>query len=215
MKIILLGAPGSGKGTQANYISHNYNIPHISTGDMLRKQINQKTKIGEEIKHLISKGKLVPDNILFLLIKSRIKEKDCQNGFLLDGFPRTLSQGIYLKKNNIKIDIVLNFHVPKNILIERIIGRMIHLPSGRLYHNKFKPPKKEGIDDITGEQLTHRKDDNLSSLDYRFLEYKKKTIPLIKFYIREKKIGNLNYYKIEGLNDIKQINNLIKKILQK
>ncbi|WP_343152575.1 adenylate kinase [Buchnera aphidicola] len=215
MKIILLGAPGSGKGTQADYISNNFNIPHISTGDMLRKEINKKTKLGEEIKFLISQGKLVPDKVLFLLIKSRIKKKDCKNSFLLDGFPRTLSQGMYLKNNNIKINIVINFYVPTKVLIERVIGRMVHPSSGRLYHSQFKPPKKEGIDDITGEPLIYRKDDNISSLKYRFLEYKKKTVPLIKFYIKENKLGNLGYYKIEGSDNITKINYLIKNILQK
>ncbi|WP_343153484.1 adenylate kinase [Buchnera aphidicola (Mindarus keteleerifoliae)] len=212
MKIILLGAPGTGKGTQAKYISVKYHIPHISTGDMLRKEIDKKTNLGKIIKSSISKGKLISDDILFLLIKSRIKKKDCKNGFLLDGFPRTLCQAIYLKNKNIKINIVLNFIVPKNILIQRIVGRMIHISSGRIYHTQFNPPKKKGIDDVTGEPLIRRKDDNVISLKYRLLEYRKKTVPLIKFYIKEKKLKNLNYYEIDGCKNSKEINNLLDKL---
>lgn len=162
MRIILIGAPGTGKGTQAKFITEKYKIPQISTGDMLRESIYSKNKIGKIIKNIIEKGKLVSDKIVCDLIEKRILKKDCINGFILDGFPRTIEQALYLSQKKIKIDYVLDFIMPYESILERISGRRIHVNSGRTYHIKFNPPKTRDQDDITGEALIIRKDDPVS-----------------------------------------------------
>ncbi|MFN6885020.1 adenylate kinase, partial [Proteus mirabilis] len=159
MRIILLGAPGAGKGTQAQFIKENYGIPQISTGDMLRAAVSAGTELGLKAKALMDNGQLVTDELVIALVKERIKQDDCRNGFLLDGFPRTIPQADAMKEAGINVDFVLEFAVPDEIIVERIVGRRVHAPSGRVYHIKFNPPKVENRDDVTGEELTTRKDD--------------------------------------------------------
>ena len=153
MQIILLGAPGAGKGTQAKFISDHLNIPQISTGDMLRASVSKGTELGLKAKVLMEKGELVPDDLILDLVKDRISEKDCANGFLFDGFPRTLDQANALKDNGIKIDCVIEIMVDDDEIIQRMSGRRVHTASGRTYHIKYNPPKQENIDDETGEPL--------------------------------------------------------------
>ncbi|MCF1868631.1 adenylate kinase, partial [Klebsiella pneumoniae] len=152
MRIILLGAPGAGKGTQAQFIKENYGIPQISTGDMLRAAVSAGTDLGLKAKALMDNGQLVTDELVIALVKERIKQDDCRNGFLLDGFPRTIPQADAMKEAGINVDFVLEFAVPDEIIVDRIIGRRVHAPSGRVYHVKFNPPKVENRDDVTGEE---------------------------------------------------------------
>ncbi|QCI16138.1 adenylate kinase [Buchnera aphidicola] len=215
MRIILLGAPGTGKGTQGKFITKKYNIPQISTGDMLRKNIYLKNKMGKIIKNILEKGHLVSDEIVCNLIHDRIKQKDCTNGFILDGFPRTLEQYSYLSKNQIKIDYVLELILPYHLILERISGRRIHAQSGRVYHVKFKPPKIKDKDDLTQESLTIREDDKEESIKKRLREYKKETYPLINCYLNEKKKYNLKFFQINAINSISCIQKQIEKILKK
>ena len=215
MRIILLGAPGTGKGTQGKYISEKYKIPQISTGDMLRESIDSKNKIGIMIKNIIEEGKLVSDDIVCELIKKRIAKKDCINGFLLDGFPRTIKQACCLSKNKIKIDYVLEFIMPHHSILERISGRRIHVQSGRIYHVKFNPPKNKDKDDITGEPLIQRKDDKLESVKNRLEEYKKTHHLLVEYYTYEKKINNIKYFQINAMNEFLLIKEKIDMILKK
>ena len=159
MKIILLGAPGAGKGTQAQFIMNKFGIPQISTGDMLRAAIKAETDLGKQAKTLMDEGKLVPDDLIIALVQERVSQPDCAKGFLLDGFPRTIPQADALKTAGIHIDYVLEFDVPDEIIVERMSGRRVHLASGRTYHVVYNPPKVEGKDDITGEDLVIRPDD--------------------------------------------------------
>lgn len=151
MKIILLGAPGSGKGTQAKFISEHFSIPHISTGDMLRAERESGSERGKIIKSLIDNGQFVSDEMIIEIIEDRIKQEDCVNGFILDGFPRTYNQAVKMNEMNVSVDCVLEFVVPFELIMERIVGRIVHESSGRSYHEKFNPPKVAGIDDITAD----------------------------------------------------------------
>ncbi|AEO08257.1 adenylate kinase [Buchnera aphidicola] len=214
MRIILIGAPGTGKGTQGTFISERYKIPKISTGDMLREAVHLKTNIGRIIKNVIEKGKLVSNEIVCNLIAKRIQKKDCINGFLLDGFPRTLEQAYYLSKINFKIDYVLEFMVPFQSILERISGRRVHAASGRIYHVKFKPPKIQNKDDITGQELIIREDDKIESVIQRLEEYKKIHDPLIKYYINQKKMGNIKFFQINGTNSVSFIHKKIEQALK-
>lgn len=214
MRIILIGAPGTGKGTQAKFITEKYKIPQISTGDMLRESIYSKNKIGKIIKNIIEKGKLVSDKIVCDLIEKRILKKDCINGFILDGFPRTIEQALYLSQKKIKIDYVLDFIMPYESILERISGRRIHVNSGRTYHIKFNPPKTRDQDDITGEALIIRKDDQKESIKKRLEEYKKTYHLLVQYYTSQKKIDNVQYFKIDAMNSFLSIRKTIEKILR-
>mgnify|MGYP000871326307 FL=1 len=159
MKIILLGAPGAGKGTQAQFIMNKFAIPQISTGDMLRSAIKAGTELGKQAKTLMDAGQLVPDDLIISLVKERVAQADCAKGFLLDGFPRTIPQADALKDSGVKIDYVLEFDVPDEVIVERMSGRRVHQASGRSYHIVYNPPKVEGKDDVTGEDLIIRADD--------------------------------------------------------
>ncbi|WWO98637.1 MAG: adenylate kinase [Candidatus Dasytiphilus stammeri] len=211
--IILIGAPGSGKGTQAQFISKKYEIPNISTGDMLRTYANSDNHLSSDIYKSMLRGKLVDDEMVINLVKKRLSHKDCENGFLLDGFPRTLVQAQALKEAGIKVNYVLELDVPDDIIVERIVGRRIHLSSGRIYHTKFSPPKIEGKDDITGDDLYHRFDDNETLVRKRLKEYHRKTIPLIDFYKTEMEKGLIRYFIIDGNYESSVINTVLSKIL--
>ena len=213
MRIILLGAPGAGKGTQAQFIMHKYGIPQISTGDMLRAAVKAKTPLGLQAKELMDAGKLVTDELVIALVKERIAQPDCKNGFLLDGFPRTVPQADAMKAAGINVDYVLEFDVPNEIIIDRMSGRRVHSASGRVYHVKYNPPKQEGIDDITGEPLTTRKDDHEDIVKKRLVEYHELTKPLISYYQNEKQASNTEYFRIDGTQPVEEVTKELQKIL--
>ncbi|AYN24602.1 adenylate kinase [Buchnera aphidicola] len=215
MRVILLGAPGTGKGTQAKLIAENYNIPKISTGDILREQIQKKNIIGKEIHNLLKNGELVSDEIVSNLIGNRIQEKDCINGFLLDGFPRTREQAKYISNLKIKIDYVLELIVPYELILKRICGRRVHTPSGRIYNINFNPPKEEGKDDLTQEKLSIREDDKIEIIKKRLENYEENAYLLNQYYLKEKNLKKLNYFKIDGKKDILNIQKKINMILKK
>ena len=214
MQIILLGAPGAGKGTQAKFISDHFNIPQISTGDMLRASVSKGTELGLKAKVLMEKGELVPDDLILDLVKDRISEKDCANGFLFDGFPRTLDQANALKDKGIKIDCVIEIMVGDDEIIQRMSGRRVHTASGRTYHIKYNPPKQENIDDETGEPLIQRPDDNEETVRKRLAIYHDQTSPLVDFYKKSSLVQNGNkYIEVNGVGDISTIQEQIKKAL--
>lgn len=206
MRIILLGPPGSGKGTQAQFITEKYSIPQISTGHMLRSYKKVSMKVRKLVKESMDSGKLVSDELVIALVKERINQKDCSNGFLLDGFPRTIRQAEAIKEAGIKVDYVLEFDVPDMLIIDRVINRRMHLPSGRVYHVKFNPPRFFGKDDVTGEELTIRKDDQEETVRKRLMQYHQITEPLTSYYKKEAEAGNLEYCKIDGTLKVTEIN---------
>ena len=184
MKMILLGAPGVGKGTQAKLVMDKYGIPQISTGDMLREAIKAGTALGEKVKAVLESGALVTDEIIIDLVKERITQPDCEKGFLFDGFPRTIPQAQALVDENIAIDSVIEIKVPEEEIVKRLSGRRVHLDSGRIYHVLFDPPKVEGKDDETGEALIQRDDDTEETINERLKVYVEQTEPLVLFYQR-------------------------------
>jgi adenylate kinase len=183
MRLILLGAPGAGKGTQATFIKEKFNIPQISTGDMLRAAVKAGTQLGLEAKSYMDSGGLVPDEVIIGLVSERIKEADCANGFLFDGFPRTIPQAEAMKKAGVGIDYVVEIDVPDEAIVERMSGRRSHPASGRTYHVKFNPPKVAGKDDVTGEDLVQREDDREETVLKRLEVYHSQTKPLVKYYV--------------------------------
>ena len=213
MKIILLGAPGAGKGTQAQFIMNKFGIPQISTGDMLRAAIKAGTELGKQAKALMDEGKLVPDELTVALVKDRISQPDCANGFLLDGFPRTIPQADALKDSGVKIDYVLEFDVPDEVIVERMSGRRVHQASGRSYHIVYNPPKVEGKDDVTGEDLIIRADDKPETVLDRLAVYHKQTSPLIDYYQAEAKAGNTQYFRLDGTQKVEAVSQELDKIL--
>jgi adenylate kinase len=182
MRLILLGAPGAGKGTQATFICQKYGIPQISTGDMLRAAVKAGTPLGLQAKAVMDSGALVSDDIIIGLVKERITQADCANGFLFDGFPRTIPQADAMKAAGVKLDYVLEIDVPFDAIIERMSGRRSHPASGRTYHVKFNPPKTEGKDDVTGEDLIQREDDKEETVQKRLQVYSDQTRPLVDYY---------------------------------
>ena len=213
MKIILLGAPGAGKGTQAQFIMNKFGIPQISTGDMFRTAIKAGTELGKQAKALMDEGKLVPDELTVALVKDRIAQPDCANGFLLDGFPRTIPQADALKDSGVKIDFVLEFDVPDEVIVERMSGRRVHQASGRSYHIVYNPPKVEGKDDVTGEDLIIRADDKPETVLDRLAVYHKQTSPLIDYYQAEAKAGNTQYFRLNGTQKVEEVSQELNKIL--
>jgi adenylate kinase len=205
VKIILLGGPGAGKGTQANFIKEKYNIPQISTGDMLRAHVKAGTDLGKAAKKIMDEGGLVSDDIIMGMVKERIKEDDCKNGYLFDGFPRTIPQAEAMKEADIAIDAVVEIDVPDEEIIKRMSGRRVHLPSGRTYHVVFNPPKVEGKDDVTGEDLVQRDDDQEETVKERLRVYHDQTEPLIDFYSKEAAAGKLKYVKVNGVGSVDEI----------
>ena len=213
MKIILLGAPGAGKGTQAQFIMNKFGIPQISTWDMFRAAIKAGTELGKQAKALMDEGKLVPDELTVALVKDRISQPDCANGFLLDGFPRTIPQADALKDSGVKIDYVLEFDVPDEVIVERMSGRRVHQASGRSYHIVYNPPKVEGKDDVTGEDLIIRADDKPETVLDRLAVYHKQTSPLIDYYQAEAKAGNTQYFRLDGTQKVEEVSQELDKIL--
>ncbi|MBC6658332.1 adenylate kinase [Morganella morganii] len=213
MRIILLGAPGAGKGTQAQFIMEKYGIPQISTGDMLRAAVKSGSELGLQAKELMDNGQLVTDALVIALVKERIKQDDCRNGFLLDGFPRTIPQADAMKEAGITVDFVLEFDVPDEIIVDRIIGRRVHAGSGRVYHVKYNPPKTENKDDVTGEELTIRKDDQEETVRKRLVEYHQLTAPLIQYYQKEAQMSDVKYNRIDGTRPVSEVSQELARIL--
>ena len=208
MRLILLGAPGAGKGTQATFICQKYGIPQISTGDMLRAAVKACTPLGLQAKAVMDSGALVSDDIIIGLVKERITQADCANGFLFDGFPRTIPQADAMKAAGVKLDYVLEIDVPFDAIIERMSGRRSHPASGRTYHVKFNPPKVEGVDDETGEPLIQRDDDKEETVKKRLDVYHSQTKPLVAYYSDWAANGDANapqYRKIAGLGKVEEI----------
>jgi adenylate kinase len=205
MRLILLGAPGAGKGTQANFIKEKFNIPQISTGDMLRAAVKAGTPLGLAAKQVMESGGLVSDDIIIGLVKDRLKEPDCANGYLFDGFPRTVPQADAMKDAGVTIDYVLEIDVPDEAIIERMSGRRVHPASGRTYHLKFNPPKLEGKDDLTGEELVQRPDDAEETVKKRLNVYHEQTEILLSYYNNWAKSGLAGapqYRKIAGVGPV-------------
>jgi len=212
MRLILLGGPGAGKGTQANFIKDRYQIPQISTGDMLRAALKEGTQLGLKAKEYMDAGKLVPDEVIIGLVKERIKEADCKKGFLFDGFPRTIPQADAMKKAAVAIDAVVDINVPDEEIIKRMSGRRVHLASGRTYHLIFNPPKEPGKDDKTGELLIQRDDDKEETVRKRLDVYHAQTEPLVAYYNDWEKSGEpgaATYIRIEGVGKVEEIRDKI------
>ena len=208
MRLILLGAPGAGKGTQATFLCKKYGIPQISTGDMLRAAVKAGTPLGLQAKAVMESGALVSDDLIINLVKERIAEPDCANGFLFDGFPRTIPQADAMKAAGVKLDYVLEIDVPYGDIIERMSGRRSHPASGRTYHVKFNPPKVEGIDDVTGEPLIQRDDDKEETVRKRLEVYGQQTRPLVDYYASWAKAdpaGAPKYRVIAGVGSVDEI----------
>jgi adenylate kinase len=201
MRLVLLGPPGAGKGTQANALREKFGIPQISTGDMLRAAVKAGTPLGREAKKVIDAGQLVSDDIIVGLVKERLKKPDCKAGYLFDGFPRTIRQAEAMKENGIAVDYVLEIDVPDQDIITRMSGRRVHPGSGRVYHVEFNPPKAEGKDDVTGEPLVQREDDREQTVRQRLEVYRKQTRPLIEHYQKEP----VKYRRISGRGSVEQV----------
>jgi adenylate kinase len=210
MKLILLGAPGAGKGTQATFICQKYGIPQISTGDMLRAAVKAGTALGLQAKAVMESGGLVSDDLIINLVKERIAQADCANGFLFDGFPRTIPQADAMRAAGVKLDYVLEIDVPFDAIIERMSGRRSHPPSGRTYHVRFNPPKVEGIDDLTGEPLVQREDDKEETVRKRLEVYSAQTRPLVDYYSQwaaTDPAAAPRYRAISGTGSVEEITN--------
>lgn len=208
MRLILLGAPGAGKGTQAAFICKQFGIPQISTGDMLRAAVKAGTPLGIEAKKVMDSGGLVSDDIIIGLVKERLAQPDCAKGFLFDGFPRTIPQADAMKAAKVPLDIVLEIDVPDEAIIERMSGRRVHVASGRTYHVKFNPPKKEGVDDVTGEALIQRDDDKEATVRKRLEVYQQQTRPLVAYYANWAGSGDVaapKVRKISGTGTVDEI----------
>ena len=214
MKIILLGPPGAGKGTQAEIICKNFSIPHISTGDMLREAIANETATGKLAKEIMDAGNLVSDDVIISLVKDRIKEEDCKNGFLFDGFPRTIPQADALENQEIFVNVVLELTLKDELIINRMSGRRVHQSSGRSYHLEFNPPEKDGLDDVTGEPLIQRDDDKPETVKNRLDVYWEQTNPLIVYYRSKSVQTNLKYIEIDGSKTMEKVSSQIHAALE-
>jgi len=213
MRIVLLGAPGAGKGTQAQFLMEKFGIPQISTGDMLRAAIKAGSELGKQAKAVMDAGQLVSDDLIIGLVKERITQEDCKSGFLLDGFPRTIPQADAMKENGITVDHVLEFEVPDEVIVERMAGRRVHSGSGRVYHLVYNPPKVEGKDDVTGDDLNIRPDDEEATVRKRLAIYHEQTKPLVNFYQTEAKSENCTYLTVDGTQEVSQVSALLSKKL--
>lgn len=211
ISIILLGAPGAGKGTQAKFITEKYTIPQISTGDMLRNAIKAGTELGLKAKAVMDAGKLVSDEIVIGLVKERITQADCKNGYLFDGFPRTTAQADALKAAGVQIDYVVEINVPDHAIVERLCGRRVHLASGRTYHIHHNPPTTTGKDDVTGEELIQRDDDKEETIKKRLEVYHAQTIVLSKYYSQDKQV---KFITIDGTQAVSKVTETLLNALQ-
>jgi len=212
MRLILLGGPGAGKGTQAGFITQRYGIPQVSTGDMLRAAVKAGTPLGLAAKQIMDRGDLVSDEIIIGLVKERIKAPDCARGFLFDGFPRTIPQAEAMKVAEVPIEHVVEIYVSDATIIERMSGRRVHVDSGRTYHIKYNPPKKEMIDDVTGEPLVIRKDDEEATVRNRLEVYHRQTEPLVAYYAKWAATGDKRapkYHRIDGLGKVEEVRDRI------
>ncbi|MCZ6525057.1 MAG: adenylate kinase [Gammaproteobacteria bacterium] len=208
MKIILLGPPGAGKGTQADFIKNKFNIPQISTGDMLRAAVKAGTRLGKAAKKIMDAGELVSDDLILKLVNERINESDCQQGYLFDGFPRTIAQAEGMRLADIRVDYVVELQVDDKEIVKRISGRRVHLASSRTYHIEFNPPKESGKDDVTGEALIQRDDDKEKTVKKRLQVYYEQTVPLIDYYsdlYEQNSENSTKYLRINGMGDINKI----------
>lgn len=224
MRLVLLGCPGAGKGTQAKFISERYGIPQISTGDTLRAAVNAGAELGKLVKKTMDEGRLVSDEIMIELVKDRIQQRDCKNGFLLDGYPRTIPQAESLRENHIDLDFIIEINVPDAELIKRLSGRRTHPASGRVYHLEYNPPKEDNKDDLTGEPLVQRIDDQEDTICKRLAVYHEQTEPLVNFYKNPGKLetGKISegaprpmprYIQIDGTGSMENVKKMIFKVL--
>lgn len=214
MRIILLGAPGAGKGTQAKFIMGSYAIPQISTGDMLRAAVKAESPLGLQVKDIMAAGALVPDELIIGLVKERIAQDDCKNGFLFDGFPRTIPQAEALFAAGVEIDHVLEISVDDEEIVQRLSGRRVHPDSGRIYHIAHNPPKQPGVDDVTGEPLIQREDDKEQTIRKRLAVYHEQTEPLVSYYQQlSAKYGKPMCSRVEGVGSMSEIKNKIFSVL--
>lgn len=213
MRIILLGAPGAGKGTQAQFLMNKYGIPQISTGDMLRAAIKEGTALGLAAKQVMDAGQLVSDDLIIGLVKERISKADCAKGFLLDGFPRTIPQADAMKANGVVVDHVIEFDVPDDVIVERMSGRRVHPASGRVYHVTYNPPKVEGKDDLTGEDLVIREDDKEETVRKRLGIYHEQTELLVGYYRKEAEQGRTQYHYMVGTLPVEQVSAKLEALL--
>ena len=209
MRIVLLGAPGAGKGTQAQFLMAKFGIPQISTGDMLRAAIKAGSELGIKAKAVMDAGQLVSDDLIIGLVKERVAQEDCKAGFLLDGFPRTIPQADAMKESGIVVDHVLEFDVPDEVIVERMAGRRVHSGSGRVYHLVYNPPKVEGKDDVSGDDLSIRPDDEEATVRKRLAIYHEQTKPLVDFYQSEAQSGNCSYLTVDGTQAVEKVNELL------
>ena len=217
MRLILLGGPGAGKGTQAGYITQKYRIPQISTGDMLRAAVKAGTPLGLAAKKVMDRGELVSDDIIIGLVKERIRKPDAANGFLFDGFPRTIPQADAVKSSEVHLEHVVEIAVPDEAIVERMSGRRSHPPSGRTYHVKYNPPKVAGKDDVTGEPLVQREDDKEETVKKRLAVYHEQTEPLVSYYAEWASSGDAHapaLHRIDGVGSVEQVRDRIFKALE-
>ena len=205
MRLVLLGSPGAGKGTQAQFITQRYKIPQISTGDILRAAVNADSPLGKQVKKTMEEGRLVSDEIMIQLVKDRIQQPDCENGFLLDGYPRTIPQAESLRENKVDLDCVIEVTVPDSELISRLSGRRIHPSSGRVYHLLYHPPKQDNKDDVTGESLVQRPDDQEDTVRKRLMVYHQQTMPLVNYYKKADTINKPSYIEIDGTGPVEAV----------
>ena len=213
MKLILLGAPGAGKGTQAKFICEKFGIPQIFTGDMLRAQVKAGTPLGMEAKKHMDSGGLVPDAVIIGMVKERLKEDDCKNGYLFDGFPRTIPQAEAMKEAGVPLDIVLEIDVPDQDIIDRMAGRRVHLASGRTYPVTYNPPKVAGKDDVTGEDLIQRDDDKEETVRHRLDIYHSQTKPLVTFYSNWQNAGDSQAPKVKKIAGVGGVDEITARVL--
>jgi adenylate kinase len=214
MRLILLGAPGAGKGTQAKFICEQFKIPQISTGDMLRAAVKAQTPLGLQAKKVMDEGGLVSDDVIVGLVQDRIAQADCANGFLFDGFPRTIPQAQAMVNANVVIDDVVEIAVADEEIVARLSGRRVHPGSGRVYHVLFNPPRREGLDDETGEPLVQRDDDTEATVRNRLKVYHEQTSPLVNFYQHMKEQTALRYHRVQGVGSVDEIRKAVFTALQ-
>ena len=210
MNVVLLGAPGAGKGTQAQFISEHFGIPQLSTGDLLRESVASGTSLGQRAKQVMDAGELVPDKIIIAMVKEWLKRADCAGGALFDGFPRTIAQAEALRDSGELVHLVIELDVPEHVIVRRITGRRVHENSGRVYHNEFNPPKRDGLDDVTGEALVQRDDDTEATILERLRVYRQQTEPLIAFY----RASDTIYVELDGTLSVGEVNRNIRDALR-